>query len=205
MELPPQSKICCRCKEEKLITEFHVDRSTPSGLSYSCVTCRRKQSLDYRRKNHELVCQRDREHQKRNWPKIKERRKEYIAYNRQRIRVRAQQRLRELWRVAYAVYGGRCDCCGETRIEMMTLDHVFNDGAYHREVNKDYARKILCRIEKSGRPEPGIAMRCYNCNCVRLRCGECPHVTERKVLLERIRSCVTGADFTALSSGPAGL
>ena len=39
---------------------------------------------------------------------------------------------------AINAYGGRCACCGETHIDMLTIDHVNNDGNVHR---KELGRK----------------------------------------------------------------
>jgi len=38
----PMKKVCHRCKEKKLISLFHNDRSTKDGYSASCAACRNK-------------------------------------------------------------------------------------------------------------------------------------------------------------------
>ena len=40
-------KTCSKCKEEKGVSEFHKDRSTPSGLQYPCKDCQRDAKRDY--------------------------------------------------------------------------------------------------------------------------------------------------------------
>jgi hypothetical protein len=69
-------------------------------------------------------------------------------------------------------YGARCGCCGETAEQLLTLDHMDNDGKAHRLI-VDGAR--LCRwIMKNGYPK-NFQVLCMNCNWAKWRYGECPH------------------------------
>ena len=36
------TRICCKCKVEKPLTDFHVDRRAPQGRTYVCKECRNK-------------------------------------------------------------------------------------------------------------------------------------------------------------------
>ena len=38
------TRICCRCKIEKPLTEFHRDRHRPQGRTYRCRECRNKET-----------------------------------------------------------------------------------------------------------------------------------------------------------------
>ena len=40
-------KICTKCKNEKLESDFYVDRSHKDGLSYYCIDCARKRGRDF--------------------------------------------------------------------------------------------------------------------------------------------------------------
>src|SRR4051812_2473053 len=77
-------------------------------------------------------------------------RKEYSAeyYQRNKVRLRAaeqsrrdrdrtahnarkRQRSRLAKREAVDAYGGKCDCCGEARIEFLSIDHINGKGRLH--------------------------------------------------------------------------
>lgn len=74
-------------------------------------------------------------------------------------------------------YGNRCECCGETRPEFFTIDHLNNDGAKHRkEMGRGF--KIHKWLLKHRFPD-GFRLLCYNCNCSRGHYGYCPHERER--------------------------
>ncbi len=59
-------------------------------------------------------------------------------------------------------YGGKCEICGISQIEYLTLDHSFDDGAEHR---KAVHRKIYRDIVKNGFPkDKGYRVLCWNHN-----------------------------------------
>lgn len=83
-------------------------------------------------------------------------------------------------------YGGpKCRCCGETRVQFLTLDHIKNDGATER-------RGLFGRREAGGKTFyqwltrnkfPGadrLQVLCMNCNFAKGHYNICPHATERK-------------------------
>lgn len=81
-------------------------------------------------------------------------------------------------------YGGdppKCACCGEARIEFLSMDHENNDGAQHRqEIKASGARTIYSWIKKHGYPV-GFRVLCHNCNLSRGFYGYCPHEKEREL------------------------
>jgi hypothetical protein len=65
----------------------------------------------------------------------------------------------------------RCNCCGDSTYEFLTIDHINNDGAEHR-------RKIhqgLYQWLKDNDFPSGFQVLCYNCNCSKGHYGACPH------------------------------
>jgi len=73
-------------------------------------------------------------------------------------------------------YGGRCTCCGETNIDLLTIDHINNDGAEHR-------RKIggsvwVYRWLIRNNFPTDFQVLCWNHNSSRL----CPSLTEMGVV-----------------------
>lgn len=86
----------------------------------------------------------------------------------------------------FTAYGGcSCACCGETRLEFLTLDHSNNDGADHRrEMFGKSAGKggapMYRKLRNAGFPDLGLRVLCFNCNVSRGFIGQCPHERERR-------------------------
>jgi len=81
---------------------------------------------------------------------------------------------RRLKQVVMEAYGGTCDCCGEQRIEFLTIDHitpVAPKGLGRRKTTGAYLYRSL---KKLGFP-PGFRPLCFNCNCSYGHFGYCPH------------------------------
>lgn len=74
-------------------------------------------------------------------------------------------------------YGNQCKCCGESRIEFLTIEHSFNNGAEHKR--KIGNGTVYRDLKKRGFPkDEGYIVLCYNCNMSRGHCGYCPHEKE---------------------------
>ena len=56
-----------------------------------------------------------------------------------------------------------CQCCGESEIDMLTLDHINNDGAQHRKFNPATGKNLVGYVMKNNYPE-GYQVLCMNCN-----------------------------------------
>jgi len=72
-------------------------------------------------------------------------------------------------------YGGKCACCGETRIEFLTIDHKNNNG---NEERRRLNRKSWKLAVMRGFPDD-LQILCYNCNMAKAHFGICPHERER--------------------------
>ena len=74
-------------------------------------------------------------------------------------------------------YGGTCQCCGESKLEFLALDHINKDGAKERrEVGSSYS--IYLRLKRNNWPE-GYRVLCHNCNQSYGHYNYCPHVVLR--------------------------
>lgn len=74
----------------------------------------------------------------------------------------------------FAAYGGKCACCGEPHTDVLTIDHMNNDGAQHRrEIGAGSA--LYSWLRKQGFPQDGFQLLCFNCNRARFYYGVCPH------------------------------
>lgn len=74
----------------------------------------------------------------------------------------------------FAAYGGECICCGESQIDVLTIDHVKNDGAQHRRLIGGGSR-LYAWLRKNGFPQDGFQILCFNCNRAKFYYGVCPH------------------------------
>ena len=96
----------------------------------------------------------------------KEHRKELLAYYRLRAR--------EKKRVVMIHYGGKCVCCGEARIEFLSVDHV-NGGGEKQKRELGIGSDMYSWLIRNNFPEEGYRVLCFNCNMARGFYGYCPH------------------------------
>lgn len=72
-------------------------------------------------------------------------------------------------------YGGKCSCCGESRIEFLSMEHKDKSGMKHRaerQVQGAWRDAI-----NAGFPDTYTVL-CYNCNQAETHGRICPHKTE---------------------------
>lgn len=70
-------KFCPKCKTEKSVTDFYVDRHSPDGYTTACKACRkaymdgrRDQQKEYRERNKEKLCEGKKRYREQNKEKI---------------------------------------------------------------------------------------------------------------------------------------
>ena len=89
---------------------------------------------------------------------------------------------REVTLEALTHYSGgtpKCHCCGESVIELLTLDHINQDGAKHRRETKMHRAPEWAK--KNGWPAI-FRVACYSCNIGAYRNGGvCPHERSQNV------------------------
>lgn len=86
--------------------------------------------------------------------------------------LRKQERLNLRHEVLKA-YGGKCECCGESELEFLTIDHVFRNGSAER---KALGRLSMYQYLKANNfPKHGYRAYCMNCNWGSRLTGKCPH------------------------------
>lgn len=79
-------------------------------------------------------------------------------------------------REVFAEYGGKCECCGENRIEFLCIDHKNGDGKQDRLDNKiGGGVKIYFWLRKHNYPKEKYRVLCQNCNASYGAYGYCPH------------------------------
>jgi hypothetical protein len=88
-------------------------------------------------------------------------------------------RFREDRYAALLHYSGgdiKCACCGERRLEFLSLDHINDDGASHRRtLRMEGGGRFYTWLRRTGYTYPDLAVACCNCNMARAWYGRCPH------------------------------
>lgn len=84
-----------------------------------------------------------------------------------------------LKREVLEAYGGAvCQCCGETHIEFLSLDHIDGNGKAHRKTFGIAATSggwnFYAQLKKHNYPS-GMRCLCMNCNFALGHVGYCPH------------------------------
>ena len=95
----------------------------------------------------------------------------YGADNNRRLRRNIKDRLAALNH--YSNGDGKCACCGEHRIEFLTLDHIHGNGSEHRK--SDHRARFLPLWLRLNKYPLGFQVLCYNCNFAKKQSARCPH------------------------------
>lgn len=155
-------KVCSACKIPKDAREFGPRKDSKTGLTSSCRACRNKRNRSggYKLKRRRYYAQ--------NRSKFQASRKKTRA----RERAWYRDRRREQRRCIIEKYGNKCQCCGESRHEFLTIDHVNGGGGKERSQSGYYQmfRKLLVSPVLST-----YRVLCFNCNCAIGIYGYCPH------------------------------
>lgn len=157
-------KLCSRCSAEKPLDQFYRSSSAAGGRLHPwCKAC--------------LKVYNDANRAKRLADPVKAERARELS--RQRA-VRSSAKVR---REVIEAYGSACNCCGETTVEFLTIDHINNDGADHRRELTGHrtgsSTNIYRWLRANGYPKDNFQLLCYNCNCAKGFYGTCPHVLVR--------------------------
>ncbi len=171
--LQPSTRQCKKCGNTKPLDQFATVYSKASrGQNYRQHSCQ-----DCAKVSHAARMRRARLN---NSEKYRVHQREHRARHLERVRrQRRESGIRRKMRVM-AAYGGKCACCGETELSMLTMDHIHEDGNKHRdELNGGRGREVsvemYCWLERNKCPD-GFQVLCYNCNISKHRGrGVCAH------------------------------
>lgn len=98
-----------------------------------------------------------------------------IKRNKKILKIKTKRDLKKEFVLSkYCIGTIKCACCGETKLELLTLDHINNDGGSLRKQIKGHGN-LYHWLPKHHFPS-GFQVLCYNCNIGKFRCGgKCPH------------------------------
>jgi hypothetical protein len=187
---------CSDCHIEKPVSEFrNMGGKRSHLLSAICIGC---QSIrDKERRNTEEYKNRANELRRTDKYRSNERKRTAGLYQRlteeQRIsrrenvsnyarteqaKQRRKENRRKLREEFFEHYGGCCQCCGESRFEFLTVEHV--NGGGRQERKKMSTEHLLRKLKREGYPQDGrYTILCFNCNQAKGAYGYCPHHQQR--------------------------
>lgn len=75
--------------------------------------------------------------------------------------------------------GGKCECCGESKMEFLAIDHIQGGGSRHRkETNDPSGAKLVSRLLNGKEDKSKYRVLCHNCNLSLGFYGYCPHTNK---------------------------
>lgn len=95
---------------------------------------------------------------------------------------------KKLKRGVFDSYGGKCACCGEEDIRLLSLDHINNNGSDHRRELNRYGGQQFYRWVRDNNYPTDLQILCYNCNCGKYHNGgTCPHEDTRPYYTQGVK------------------
>lgn len=195
--------ICRKCSI--ILTDKNWYSSDKKGYSYICKECKTKYNKEWQQKNKDKKSNKNMilhiptcrecgiELTDKNWYASFRKRHSHICKkckykyakkwrqnNRDKcnqLNRKSDQRRRD---EVIDAYGGKCTCCGETRREYLTIDHINGDGRKQkREIGllSSDSRGLYRWLRQNNYPE-GFQVLCFNCNCGKGNYSVCPHNKE---------------------------
>jgi len=89
---------------------------------------------------------------------------------------------KEIKTLVFNHYGNKCNCCGESNLGFLQVDHINNDGYLERQDPK-IKSNFYESIVKRNFPDH-YQLLCANCNYGKSKFGICPHKLEESELCE---------------------
>jgi len=80
-------------------------------------------------------------------------------------------------------YGGKCICCGETEIDLLTVEHIRDKG--YELIYGLSTLSLLNKLKEQGWPK-GYSVLCFNCNQSTKEGVPCPHTKEYRIYEEKL-------------------
>ncbi len=143
-------KKCNKCGNIKSTSQFYKRADGEPGFVYMCKDCMK---LYYVNK----------------WKKA-------TPEEKNKRRIKSLKFYAEIKTLIHDHYGRKCVCCGETRMEFLTVDHINGGGTKHRKLLGG-GNAFFIWLRNNNYP-PEYRILCINCNFSMGRFGYCPHQRE---------------------------
>lgn len=99
---------------------------------------------------------------------------EYRSTHKAELYAQARKHRQEQRKECIDHYGGCCECCGESRIEFLAIDHINGGGTKQRNELNIKGSKVFTWLKLNNFPT-GFRVLCHNCNSSFGHYGYCPH------------------------------
>lgn len=196
------TKVCTKCGLEKPLAEFRIVNGR--WCLNHCKPCMHKQMVDYHHRTWPERYKRDQQVRKERTRKFyhgtlkprnltlygkatspeetachklaREDNKKRTGYAKTESQ-RAQERehFLILRTKVIALHGGKCECCGEAKYKMLTIDHKVKEYYKNKIRGVALVYDALREHAESGYPNDKYQLLCWNCNTSRGFYGYCPH------------------------------
>lgn len=124
-----KTKVCSKCKIEKLINEFYKKPQNKNGLCGQCKICMNQQSKKYYQDNKETIKETNKKYRINNREKLKQQAKKYRANNKEKILKYRKN------------YQNRSNICQQKYYYTHPIQYLL-----HRSKNRAKLKKIECTI-----------------------------------------------------------
>lgn len=143
------TKTCTLCRQQKPASEFYKKASGRDGLQSSCKACDRANSNAYHKANAEASS-----------AAVKRWNEQHPGLKNLRCASYTEKVKLEV----FEHYGGACVHCGIADPDVLTIDHIAQNGAEHRKSMRGGRKNSMAGwLRSNGYPE-GFRLLCYNCN-----------------------------------------
>ena len=176
-------KYCSACKNNLDIENFYKTKYTKDGLTYQCKKCisdvRKRIRKEKRLGIYVSICRKprltdaDRLQRK---IEAKEYHRNYRIKNADVILKKKRDYTLRIKNEGIDKYGGKCDCCGESIREFLTIEHKNGRNKNNKRLT---GRKMWAKAKAEGYPSKYTVL-CFNCNCAKGAFGFCPHELKEK-------------------------
>jgi len=168
-----QIPVCRECGV--ILTDENWYASRKETNRRICKKCNGKQSKIWYQNNRDKCNQSTKKWRQNNKDKYKQSNKKWRQNNRDKVNQLKREEYHRLVNEVIGAYGGKCACCGETRKEYLTIDHIDGNGRKHkREMG---FQDIYHWLRQNNYPE-GFQVLCFNCNSGKGNYSVCPHNKE---------------------------
>jgi len=174
---------CQKCGKEKELNEFVKHNKATCGYIHVCKLCRNKYQRERYKipKIREALIESAKQWRKDNIEQARARGREYCKRPEYRCKdnVYRKKKRQSIKLEVIQNYGGKCECCGETIMEFLTIDHINNNGGEHmKELGYRTSTQFYAWLKRNNYPKDDLRLLCWNCNSGRvLNNGVCPHKT----------------------------
>lgn len=151
-------KVCARCKTKKSLSEFTPRKDRKCGVQSWCRACYRQRRQD-------------------NIKKYKKYEKEYYQKTKHRRSLYHKELTIKLRKKIIKHYGNKCECCGESKYEFLSIDHISGSGRRNRKMCGNNGTGYYYWIIRNDYPD-NLRILCHNCNLSLGFYGYCPHNKE---------------------------